>query len=137
MDNNKQLGSNSNRWISVHAVNGTIQTSDRRLKNDIETLSYGLDQVNQLQPVTYRWKDGNDKSVHVGLIAQEVQKIIPEAVDSSDPDRLGLNYSELVPVLIQAIQELSDQVKVLHEQNTEQARLIRQLSGTTASISGK
>jgi hypothetical protein len=137
LDNSKQLGSNSNRWISVHAVNGTIQTSDRRLKKDIETLSYGLEQLNQLQPVTYRWKDGNDKAVHVGLIAQEVQKIIPEAVDSSDPDRLGLNYSELVPVLIKAIQELSARVNVLHEQNTEQARLIQQLSGTTASISGK
>lgn len=136
-DNSKQLGSSANRWISVHAVNGTIQTSDRRFKKDIETLSYGLDQVNQLQPVSYRWKDGNDKSVHVGLIAQDVQKIIPEAVYSSDPDRLGLNYSELVPVLIQAIRELSDKVDDLQEQNTEQAMLIQQLSGTTASISTK
>jgi hypothetical protein len=136
VDNSKQLGSPSNRWISVHAVNGTIQTSDRRLKKNIDPLTYGLQQVNQLQPVTYLWKEGKDTAVHIGLIAQEVQKIIPEAVDSSDPERLGLNYSELMPVLIHAIQELSNKVDMLQEQNTQQSRQIQHLTGlASASIS--
>ena len=96
-----------NRWSEVWAVNGTIQTSDVRLKQGIANLKYGLSQVMQLRPVSFQWKAGNDKRTHLGLIAQEVDAVLPEAVqksaDASAP--LGMNYSDLIPVLIKAIQE--------------------------------
>jgi hypothetical protein len=106
-DNSQTLGSPMNRWAVVYAANGTIQTSDARLKQGIANLKYGLSQVMQLRPVSFQWKDGNDKGTHLGLIAQEVDAVLPEAVQKgADADApLGMNYSSLIPVLIKAIQE--------------------------------
>ena len=61
----------------------------------------------QLRPVSIQWKAGDDKRTHLGLIAQEVEAVLPEAVQKSADARtpLGMNYSDLIPVLIKAIQE--------------------------------
>jgi hypothetical protein len=106
-DNQTDLGTATNRWFRVFAVNGTIQTSDSRLKKGIRNLNYGLRQVMQLRPIDFQWKDGADRSRHIGLIAQEVERILPEAISrSQDPaEPLGMNYGSLVPVLVKAIQE--------------------------------
>ncbi|HXI90577.1 MAG TPA: tail fiber domain-containing protein [Blastocatellia bacterium] len=120
------LGSSSNKWSAVWALNGTIQTSDARLKQGIANLKYGLSQVMQLRPVSFQWKAGNDKSTHLGLIAQEVDAVVPEAVqkgaDAAAP--LGMNYSDLIPVLIKAIQEQQGtldraqaEIKILRAEN--------------------
>ncbi len=106
-NNTQALGSSANKWTEVWAVNGTIQTSDVRLKRGITNLKYGLSQVMQLRPVSFQWKEGNDNRTHLGLIAQEVDAVMPEAVEkSADANApLGMNYSALIPVLIKAIQE--------------------------------
>ncbi|RYZ47459.1 MAG: hypothetical protein EOP49_21280 [Sphingobacteriales bacterium] len=112
-DNVYSLGTNPARWSAVWSVNGTIQTSDRRLKTNINPLRYGLKEVLALQPVTYDWKDksGSDK---VGLIAQDVKKIVPGVVSGDETkETLGLNYAELVPVLINAIKEQQQQINQL------------------------
>lgn len=104
---NQNLGSPTNRWAAVFAVNGTIQTSDARLKRGVTNLRYGLRDLMQLRPVTFQWKDRSDGRNYLGLIAQEVAAVIPEAVersaDAATP--LGINYSNLIPVLIKATQE--------------------------------
>jgi len=106
-DNFNKLGESSNRWSEVWAVNGVIQTSDARLKQRIVNLRYGLSQVMQLRPVTFQWKDGSDRRTHLGLIAQEVERVMPEMIergtDTSQP--LGMNYDNLIPVLIKAVQQ--------------------------------
>ena len=106
-DTFQRIGSATNRWKEVWAANGTIQTSDVRLKQRIANLKYGLNQVMQLRPVSFQWKTGNDKGTHLGLIAQEVDAVLPEAVQKgADPETpLGMNYTTLIPVLIKAIQE--------------------------------
>jgi|GEM_PF-2096147 len=96
------LGSTLRRWTTVHATNGTIQTSDERLKTNIKPLEYGLATVLQYRPVSYSWKN-DASSKKIGLIAQEVDKLTPEVVFHDE--YLGMNYAELVPVLIKAIQE--------------------------------
>ena len=107
-DNVHALGSTGRRWTAVWAVNGTIQTSDRRLKKNIEPLAYGLEEILQLNAVDYHWNnEENAEQKHPGLIAQELLEIIPEVVSVPDEgsDPLGVKYAELVPVLINAIQE--------------------------------
>ena len=113
-DNVYSLGSSTNRWTAAWAVNGTIQTSDARLKKNIHPLPYGLTEVMQLNPVGYNWIDTKLKGNKIGLIAQEVKKIIPEVVTGNEErETLGMNYAEMVPVLINAIKELNTQVEAL------------------------
>jgi endosialidase-like protein len=103
----QSLGSATNRWSAVYAANGAIQTSDGRLKTGVAQLRYGLAEVMQMRPVSFQWKGRADERTYLGLIAQEVETVVPEAVEhDTDPDTpLGMNYSALVPVLIKAVQE--------------------------------
>jgi hypothetical protein len=109
------LGSGSRRWAALYATNGTIQTSDANLKHSVEDSTLGLSFVEKLRPVTYRWKrDDSDPRIHYGFLAQEVEALVPEnAALVSRGDVMGLNYSELIGPLVRAVQELSDEVKVL------------------------
>lgn len=117
-NNVHSLGSSSNRWTEVWAANGTIQTSDERTKQNIDDSPYGLAEIMELRPVTFEWKDSPEYGQKVGLIAQEVQPIIKEVVRTQtvrvtkegqrtleDTELMGLNYAELVPILVKAIQE--------------------------------
>lgn len=122
-DNKYSLGTSNNRWSAVYAANGAIQTSDRRLKKDINSLQYGLDDVMKLKPVSYEWKkssglnNGKDEQ-HLGLIAQDVDKVISEVVERPEGKNgyLGMSYTGLVPVLIKAIQEQQKQMEEQKEQ---------------------
>jgi len=94
------------------------QNSDRRLKKEIENLDYGLKEILQLQPKQYFWKNQEqDKKKSLGLIAQDVQTIISEIVTSQDDElkTLGISYTELIPVLINAIKE---QQKIIESQGS-------------------
>jgi hypothetical protein len=118
VDNIYLLGDGDHRWKAVYAANGTIQTSDIRWKENITELPYGLEQVKQLQPVAFTWVDGSPQDVHYGLVAQEVAEVLPELVSGGDsPDApLGMNYSELVPVLIRAVQEQQVEIETQEAQ---------------------
>lgn len=110
-DDRFDLGSAAERWDNVFATNPLIVTSDIREKKEIRGINYGLETINKLNPVSYYWKDG-DTDKKLGLIAQEVLEVVPEVVNVPEEEGglYGMSYSELVPVLIQSIQELSDKV---------------------------
>ena len=106
--------------LSVDASGYIIRTpSDERLKTDVQPISYGLDTVNSFRPVSYNWNEpekyGSGRSI--GLIAQEVGELVPEAVSAGgDEDKiLSLDYQKLVPVLTKAIQELSQENTTLKQ----------------------
>ena len=123
-DGNYNLGTSSFRWNTVYASNGIINTSDGRLKTNIEDLEYGLDQVMAMQPVRYNWKENPGTDNQIGLIAQDVRKIIPEVVaGNEEKETLGIKYAELVPVLINAIKDLK---KDLEKTKKELAELKQQ-----------
>jgi hypothetical protein len=134
-DNGQSLGTSSNRWSAVFATNGTIQTSDARLKRNVADLRYGLREVLQLRPVSYEWKDRSDDRQHLGLIAQEVQTVLPETVVAgADPaTTLGMSYAELMPVLVKAIQEQQTSLAALRSANDAlEARVIELEHARTA-----
>lgn len=89
------------------SVGGSVvHSSDRRLKKDITPLSYGLNEILQLEPKSYFWKDREQSNKSLGLIAQDVQPILKELVNQNDKDgMLSINYTELIPLLINAIKE--------------------------------
>ena len=99
--------------------------SDDRLKTNKVGISNALDKVNSLSGFTYNWNEfaceqGNafhaDKK-QVGVSAQEVQKVLPEAVEPApfNEDYLTVKYDKIVPLLIEAIKELSDKVSALED----------------------
>jgi hypothetical protein len=113
--------SSGNIGLQSGTVIGT-QTSDERLKNIAGDVTYGLAEVKQLQPKQYALKTEPDTN-KLGFIAQQVESIIPEAVfDSNDElpghqegdrTKLGMEYVQLIPVLVNAIKELSAEVDTL------------------------
>ncbi|HHP7241830.1 MAG TPA: tail fiber domain-containing protein, partial [Cyclobacteriaceae bacterium] len=151
VDDNEDLGSSTKRWKDIYATNSMIQTSDMRFKQDIKPLTYGLSEINKLNPTSYYWKsDSVRRDLKIGLIAQEVLKIIPEAVHNNDDTTktLGLSYSELIPVLINAIKEQQTQIdsltkevsiksQDLKDQKSElinQSEMIKQLKAESEDI---
>jgi hypothetical protein len=126
-NNSIRLGSSSFRWSEIWSVNGLNQSSDRRLKKEIQTLENGLNKVLQMNPVSYKWKQDDGKT-HLGFLAQEMELVLPEIVTVPNPERsedhtgrvktddtdmYAVNYSEIIPVLVKAIQELSAEVNEL------------------------
>ena len=93
----------------------TTTVSDRNLKEDIQTIESSLEKINQLNGVTFKWKDRDEKSA--GLIAQEVEEVLPEVVNTSiirDGEEFkSLNYDGVVGLLVEAVKELSTKVKEL------------------------
>ncbi len=120
-DNYSSLGLATNRWKTIYATNGTINTSDARLKTNIREILYGLDAILKLNPVSFTWKDDSQNTQRLGLIAQDVQKVIGEVVDTgTDPAQtLGINYSEIVPVLIKGMQEQQQQIESTKQENLQ------------------
>lgn len=106
------LGASNRRWKAVYSVTGSIQTSDRRLKSNIQDLEYGLDEILKMRPTRYKWKSDPEGADDIGLIAQDVQALVPEAVDvgNDEEQTLGIMYSDLVPVLINAVQEQQKEI---------------------------
>ena len=89
-----------------------VAFSDERLKSDIKTIDNALDKVSQLRSVSFV-KNGHPS---IGVIAQEVQKVLPEIVSSEEKDGeeyLGVAYGNMVGVLIEAIKDLQNQVNEL------------------------
>lgn len=115
-DNSFALGSSSLKFTEVYATNGTIQTSDSTMKTNIEPLTAGLEEVMLLKPVNYQWK-ANPTDLKIGFIAQEVEAVVPEVVTKSEDGIYGMNYPELIPVLVNAIQELEARVRALEDEN--------------------
>lgn len=114
-DNSLTCGASGYRWSEVWAVNGTIQTSTRKEKSKIKKIGYGLESLRRLQPISFQWKKKprkDSKSNKIGLIAEDVQKVIPEVIYGNNQ---GINYGELVPVLIKAIKELDDRLKKIEK----------------------
>lgn len=106
-------------------------TSDSRLKESIRNLNdSATNRLQLLRPVEYKFKqdsvhytyekDAAEMKInHYGLLAQEVQEVFPNLVYENKDGYLSINYTELIPVLIQSVQELSSEVLGLKAQLNE------------------
>ncbi len=95
--------------------------SDARLKYNIRELD-GLSYINRLRPVSFDWNErarklaGDNRQHGYGLIAQELQNVLPDCVGNIyNSEFLGVKYEKLIPFLIAAVKQLSEEVKRLKE----------------------
>ena len=90
--------------------------SDINKKKDIVLSTLGLNEILQLKPSTFKFKDDENEEEQIGFIAQEVKDVIPHAYyeDAEGDDKfIGLKYNAIVPVLVKAIQELKAEIEIL------------------------
>jgi hypothetical protein len=137
-DGTASLGTTANskyfghRWGTVYTTGGVNTSSDIRLKEKIQPVGYGINQLRKINPITYVMKDqklgdgskvpDQYKNTHIGFSAQELKQVIPEVVTSwnwmsnneqgyikaLDPT-LGVNYQEIIPITVNAIKEIDKQ----------------------------
>ena len=115
------------RDITFHAtLNADLltQDSDARLKKDIDPINLGLEAILQLEGKTYKWNDpSRSQQTHIGLIAQEVEKVIPEVVTEDENGFKAIAYAKLTTILIEAIKEQQARITELENQNQSLADL--------------
>ena len=123
-----KINNNGNVTIAGTATaNGVLLESDSRYKKDIQTLPSALQNILSLHGVSYYWKDRDDDTQQIGVIAQEVEKIYPQLVHTNEDGYKSVAYSNLVSPLIEAVKELhalyqghADRLAALEAQNAEQ-----------------
>ena len=124
------LGTNANRWYAVYASNGTVQTSDRREKENIISLGDVHSELfDRLKPVQYNFINGNGKICY-GLLSQEVIESMEELGigehdldlvhhdfftddNGEEQDTFGITYTNLIAMLIHEVQKLKTEIKLL------------------------
>ena len=120
------LGTSAIRWSTFYTVYGyftyaPVTTSDLNYKTNIVDLTGMNDKLKLLRAVSYQYKtdipglviDKAKNGTQFGFIAQELKEVFPEIV-KEDNGILGISYSELIPVLVQALKEQQDEIKALN-----------------------
>jgi len=149
-DGVQNLGSITNRWVTVWADFVSRQADIKKMR-DIQPIHYGLEEIMKLNPITYQWKEEKindfvipekDKSTKVGFSAQELQKVLPEVVQTyqwkeyeenpgvlvkKQANQLAVNYTEIIPVAIKAIQEQQVRIEAIRKENENLRQLIDNL----------
>ncbi|MCH2046210.1 MAG: tail fiber domain-containing protein, partial [Saprospiraceae bacterium] len=132
--NGQSHGARSDAFVLYKNGNATLsgiltQSSDINLKTNILPLQSSLSNVLELGGYSYHWKDiekrGADKQI--GIIAQEVEALYPELVYKDGNNNLTVNYSGLIPVLIEATKEQQDLIEQQNEKITALENEIKEI----------
>ena len=161
--NSYTCGSSSNQWSAIYAVTGVVNTSDQREKTNVTSSVLGLNFIQKLNPVSYKWivgsnevirdEQGNQvgitshpgKRTHYGLLAQEVKTAYEECgatdfagwvlLDTSDPDsQQALRYDQFISPLIKAVQEQQEMIDQLKTKNDENESTIDNLTAMVTAL---
>ena len=108
----------------IDATNDVVAyaTSDRRLKENIKPIEHAIDKVERINGVNFDWKELDEESIKnihgnkghdIGVIAQEIEKVLPDAVTTRESGYKAVNYEKIIPLLIEAIKEQQIQIDQL------------------------
>lgn len=106
-----QVGANGDGTVA--RANSWTTFSDERFKTEIISIDHALDKLDQIGGYYYQWKNGADKSRQAGLIAQEVEKVLPEIVQTDEAGYKSVDYGKMNALLIQAIKEQQKEINEL------------------------
>ena len=115
---------NADRWIAGFSSRDPLTnlpgwiTSDRRLKNVGEAYTAGLAELNKLDFYHYTFKKDETKTPQVGVMAQDLQKVFPDAVKKGDDGFLRIRWDDMFYAVINAVKELDAKVKAMVEDIT-------------------
>ena len=114
------LGNISGSQIEASGDVIAFSSSDRRLKNNITPIKNPLEKMDKIGGYTFDWNEKQDayKGHDVGVIAQEIEDILPELVTTRDTGYKAVKYDKIVPLLIESIKELQKKVQEI-EQNCD------------------
>lgn len=130
-------GSPTNPTVVKLDVNGMVRCStlvvisDKNAKTNIKPISSAIEKVKSLNGVSYNWIDTKqpersyDNSTQLGFLAQDVEKVIPEAVGHDGNGGYGMNYIAIIPVLTEAIKEQQVSIEVMKQENAELKKLLQ------------
>jgi hypothetical protein len=113
--------------------------SDGRLKDVDGSFHSGLEQVLKLRPVRYRYKEDNalgisDHEEHIGVVAQEVQRVLPEAVSENNKGYLLVNNDPIIWAMLNAIKEQQQEIKALRKQAVKLESKLKELQKQRGQI---
>ncbi len=124
-------------------VNGTIRgygitdSSDIRLKKHIQPLDLSLEKILSIKGVSYYWKDTSMPKKQIGFIAQDLEKVYPELVETDYKGMKSVNYSHLVAPLIEAFKTLYAKVIVLFDRTEKNTREIASVKQENAELKAR
>jgi hypothetical protein len=96
------------------SIGGIVHGSDLRLKTDVSSLVHMVDKLLALRGIRFKWRDAReDDSYRIGLIAQEVESVLPEVIETGPDGMKGINESGLVAAIVTAIQEQQAELRAL------------------------
>jgi len=128
--NNTACSFMSNRLIACNLfgagaicadANGVISavSSDTKIKKDILPINYGINEIKSLNPISYLWKDeykDNKGNRKIGFVAQEVEKVVPEAVFNTIDGYYGLDDKSFMPIFAKSLQEIEIKLSELERE---------------------
>lgn len=113
---------NGNGWMQ----GSLTQNSDARLKTNIHRVDNALNKIKSLTGYRYNWRDSSAMpGVYTGVLAQEVQKVMPELVVPNSEGQLAVNYNGMVPYLIESIKTLEQRIRELEAENKKIKKKIK------------
>ncbi len=102
----------TNKYNNI-SVQNVFYHSDARAKTNIQNFTNGLNVITRLRPVTYNFINSQNSSLEIGLLAQELEEVLPDAVVTDGSGTKLVNYNALIPVLIDAVKTLQQEVETL------------------------
>jgi hypothetical protein len=92
--------------------------SDKTLKKDIKPIENALSKIQDLEGVTFTWKDPSITNIvnDIGFIAQDVKKVLPTLVRENENGKLSMRHQGIIPILVEAVKELKAEIKELKKQ---------------------
>jgi hypothetical protein len=108
-----QIDSSGNLSVSADVI--AFASSDKRLKDNLKPIENSLDKVSKLSGYEFDWNDKQEtfKGHDVGVVAQEVEEVLPEVVTTRDTGYKAVKYEKLIPLLIESIKELKAEIEEL------------------------
>jgi hypothetical protein len=117
-----QVGSSGDG--SVALANAWQTFSDERYKKDIVPIANALEKIEELNGYYYYWKEGADNQRQAGLMAQEVEKVLPEVVHTNAEGYKAVDYGKMNALLLQALKEQNTKVDALQKKVEELMKLM-------------